>query len=26
LFSSFFSLVSLGRKEGKEVRRKVSQE
>jgi hypothetical protein len=23
-FSSFFSLASLGRKEGKEVRRKVS--
>jgi hypothetical protein len=25
-FSSFFSSASLGRKEGKEVRRKVSQE
>jgi hypothetical protein len=25
-FSSFFSLASLGRKGGKEVRRKVSQE
>jgi hypothetical protein len=25
-FSSFFSSVSLGRKEGKEVRRKVSRE